>query len=530
MKNKTLISKILTMTLSLLMLLGVSMTSVFALPGDYTAVSGGTITHDFEGSFPGSFITYSASEATPSISTEQAHSGSSSLKVVKGTGQNYAKLYLNGLTTGSTYYLSYWYYTNGWNANFAASSGAANYSQSSKAAGQWNKAWTKFTATAYNSIVLWDIGSATVYIDDLELVQVTSLDGFKNTVPYGASVVTEKTVDFEKAINVNSTFAAQNANVTTEVSIAESNCGEASLKLTLVPTATGAQGYYLNTNNSFASGIIEAGGTYYLSYYVYTAASNAKHFAYLIDATKIVQDTVLPQGEWTKISTIFTVSDTTGANANKHLFRVFVSDCGTTPVYFDDFVLAKLSSVSEAALTADTVAYDFDAKTATVTFDSSVEITGGIDTANITAPTGVTVNSASLSVDGKTVTVGLSGVDSNADIALTFANVKDAFGRTNNVETTFATPSAFEFTNVTEAVDGTNATYTRNITKNSNGSANIAMIVAAYNAQGEMISVGMDINSVSGGGAPATPFSVTITKGAVYKVYTLDWSSFISIE
>jgi len=55
------------------------------------------------------------------------------------------------------------------------------------------------------------------------------------------------------------------------------------------------------------------------------------------------------------------------------------------------------------------------------------------------------------------------------------------------------------------------------------------MVVTTYNAEGEIVSAAMDINSVNGDGI-AVPFTATVAKGETYKAVVFDWTDFSFIN
>ena len=285
----------------------------------------------------------------------------------------------------------------------------------------------------------------------------------------------------------------------------------------------------MNVNTAFGEAVaLAADNTYYISYYVYSPEADISTGAHMIDGNKVVADkTCVPQGEWTKVSGLFTPSADEIQAANSNLLRIDVYEALNHPIYFDDFVLAKLSgTISDVTLTQSDMEYDFFNSKAYVTYDSNVAIES-LDIENATASDDATVAAVAVSDDGMSVTVLLSNLSLGMNYELIFTDVKDVFGRVATVTTETTTPAAYNMTDVTETVNGTEATYTRSITKNNGISETVAFIVISYNTDGEMIDIGMHTQDVSG---TSVPFTVTIEKGATYKVMTIERDTLASIE
>lgn len=552
MKNNIL-TKMMATVMTVVMVLGLMQVCVSAIPADYTVVEGKHYVHTFA---QGGTTGFSSSDGTPvSLSSTMGHGDAKSLEVTANS-QNYARFYFTwddiapfDLEKNTNYYISFWYYAEegGWGGattggTMVAPYGGAQptYSFSSKTVGQWNKVIATMTTGSNNDkwmrFCAWSAPAGTkIYFDDFEIAKISSTTGLTNTVPEGATA-TKTALAYGENVELTKHMLANGTNSgdTVERTVEYAHWSDMSYKFVANPN-TSSTGLYVSLDNSafLGSGTkLKANTPYYISYYVSCPTKSVNTTFTYFPSGNIINQTI-PQGEWTKVSALFVPDEATANASNSHLLRLWINDTTLNsvnqPVYLDDLVIAELASVTDMALTVDNVDYDFDTKTAEVTLDSTLEITSSIDTTSITAPQGVTVTSASLSADGKTITVSLSNVDSNATIGLTFTGVVDAFGRSKDVTASFTTPSAYEIGNVTETVNGENATYTRSIVKNSNGSMNAGMIVAAYNANGELISVGMDLNTVAGAGA-TTPFSVTITKGVAYKVFLLDWEGLVSLE
>lgn len=543
--------------MSVAMVLCFAQICVSAIPADYTVVDGKHYVHTFA---QGGTTGFSPDGGTGvALSSTMGHGDTSSLQITANS-DNYARFFLTWdsiapftIEPNTNYYISFWYYaeTNGWAGTIANGtmeapySGAMpKYSLSSKTTGQWNKAVaTMTTGSNANSkwmrFCAWSAPAGTkIYFDDIEIAKISSTTGLLNTVPEGATaakiaLVYGENVELTKHMLVNGT----NSGDSVERSVEYAHWSDMSYKYVSAQTSS-ITGTYVDVRNAAFLGYpagtaLKANTPYYVSYYVYCPTKAVKTYFGYINHSWIIDKTTIPQGEWTKVSALFTPTEAQANLQNGHLLKLFFEDTALNsvnqPVYLDDFVIAELSSVTEATLAADTVDYDFDAKTAAVTFNSSVKITSGIATENITVPDGVTVTSASLSADGKKVTVSFSGVESNATVCLTFANVGDALGRANTIETSFVTPSAYVFGDVSELINGENATYTKNITKNTTGNTTLAMVVTTYNAEGEMVAAAMDINPVNGDGVPV-PFTATLTKGATYKALVFDWTDFSFIN
>lgn len=545
--NKKIILKIWTMILATVMVASLSVVSVSAVPAEYTVAEGGYEFTDFDdGVLPTSKFA-SDGNRTRELSTEKAHSGQYSMKI-NGYGytdkDSFSKFwYTTGLTleANTTYYVSFWYYSdnNTFNTTLVSKPSGATMSavgNSGTAIGQWNKVWYTFTTGAtvsskLFSLGIWGMGSGKCgYIDDFEIAKLESAAVFENKVPDVLDVAASAICNLESSISVQSCFDLYDrSKATTSVTAEVANHGEASLKY----TSTVNTGFYININNTFGADVaIETGKAYYLSFYVYSPDTDVSLNVITIKSVKITDEISIPAGEWTKVSALFTIDEATGSDDNKHLLKMSVNDNGKNAVYFDDFVFAKLANApAEVSLTANKVDYDFESHTADVTFVSPVEIKSSIDDIVIASPNGGTVTSQTISSDKKTVTVSLSGIEENTTYPISFIGVVDMFDRESTVNTSFATPSSMVISDVTETVDSDNVTYKKTIKKNSNGTMNVAMIVATYDAKGVMISVGMDINNVAGGASSSVvPFEVTVKKGETSEIVLMNWATFTPID
>ena len=530
--------RITSVILVLLIVLSFAMSGVSAVPADLTVIDGKSETIDFEGisAVPSNFVMNNGGKAD--ISTTEVHSGSQSLRFTATSG-GYIKMWFTPTITfeaNSKYYLSFWYYTDSWEGSLTASD-LTSYVFSSKTKGQWNKMWLQIDTSSYTNCIgsslattFWSTGAGNyVYIDDLEIAKVDSFTGIVNEVPSGASATATKTINFETSVSgftpVDSALSSGG------VSINAPHWGEASYKFIGGGSADDYKTYFLNVNTVFGDSVaLAADNTYYISYYVYSPDKAVSTGIHMIDGNKVVvAKTDVPQGEWTKVSGLFTPDADNIAEANSHLLRVDVYNAESSPVYFDDFVLAKLSgAVADVALTQSEIDYDFFNNKATVTFTSNVAL-DSLNAEDISVSDNASVVMASVSDDGMSVNVALSNLALGMDYELTFTDVKDVFGRVNTVTAEATTPAAYNLTEVTETVDGANATYTRTVRKNNAGTENIAFIVISYNTEGEMIDIGMHTQAVSDTSGDV-PFTVTIEKGTTYKVMTVERDTLASVE
>lgn len=437
MKNRYL--KALSLLLTIAMLLSLAVVNVSAYPAEYNALA--SETKGFESGNDG------VSKATADVerSTAKAHTGSYSMKLTCNSGGN---VYFNPtmqFTAGSKYYLSFWFYSDTYSkGNIIRNGGSnltiANFAVSSSATGQWNRAWTTIECKADQTWMQFGAHETTagdvIYIDDIEFVKVSDTTLKNNEVPTGAQVATSITKNFEG--NSKTGFGDDgDGKVVVDSTIA--HWGNRSLKLYNTSEEKVVRDFYFNNAKEIAP--LKENTYYYLSYYVYSPNASFPHMVQTITGQQIVPNgTVIPQGQWTKISKIFTVNTATATNANSHLLKFFASNVTKDiPVYFDDFVFAELSE--ELAFTLTQSAIDFysngDAK---VTLTSSVEL-ANFDSEKIT---GATITGATLADDAKTVTVDLTGLSAETPYTLTFADLKDVYGRTKTVDATVTTPSASE--------------------------------------------------------------------------------------
>ncbi len=436
--------KALSLLLTMSMILSLAVMSVSAVPAEYEVLA--TETHGFESGNDG----VSKETADVERSTAKAHTGSYSMKLTSTGGCN---VYFNPtmqFTAGSKYYLSFWFYSDTYSkGNIIRNGGSnltiANFAVSSSATGQWNRAWTTIECKADQTWMQFGAHETTagdvIYIDDIEFVKVSDTTLKNNEVPTGAEASATGYINGETS---ETNFNPLN---TTNEGLARSidyvHWGNYSWKLsnnTSADLGVNNHGIYIGVRDQLlklgSGGTLKADTPYYISYYVYSPNVSVKtkvvdHQTY----KAVVPETAIPQATWTKVSQIFRLSETDG----RFLFKLFVNNAGTNDVYIDDIVLAELSA--EPAFTLTQSAIDFyDNGDAKVTLTSSVELKG----VDKDAITGATVSSATLSADAKTVTVELTGLEASSNYTLSFADLKDAYGRTKTVEATVTTPSASE--------------------------------------------------------------------------------------
>lgn len=450
--------RIVSMILAMAIVFSFALVSVSAAPVEFEILENKRDFYNFESNAYTS--TFTVSDGTMETSSEQAHSGSSSLKFT-ATTKEYARPYIrfsHDFEDNSTYYLSFWYYSTAWggatsgsgsegSSNVTLNAGAAVFSSKTKS--QWNKVsmtvttGTNAKSNAWIRPTFWALGkNNTIYIDDFELVKVSNTSFANNTVPNDLKVVSAVTKNFEVATsnvaNVNG-FSAKTTGDTITTDAENPHQGDIAAKFQAAEVPATNSEFYINTSTGFDSSLVIAEGKqYYLSYYVYSPNADISVSTALISSNNGVGGTA-PQGEWTRIEGIFTADAASATNANKQLFRQFIVGAGTNPVYFDDFVFAEISS-TPAETTLETSSVDYEEGIATVTFTSSLELK---EIVSVTAPEGIDVGDATLDVDGATLTVDLSGVAFGATCELVVIAV-DKYGRTTEIPASFTMPSAGE--------------------------------------------------------------------------------------
>lgn len=543
--NKKQLFKIMAIVLILVVVLLHGMNSAFAIPAEYETIS--SELHTFETNNDGISI-----EGTTTIarSTAQAHTGNYSMAITCNNSTN-ARVYFNPttkFTAGNKYYLSYWWYSDTWMGNTLSSSASdsavtfGTWGTSSSTKGQWNKAWTTVTCKADRTYMQLGFMGMTagkvVYIDDLEVVKVSDIALKSNEIPAGTTAASTGYIDGEKTETNFNPFNTTNEGLTRSIDYVHwGNCSWKLSNKTDADLGVEAHGIYLNVRDQLlklgTGGTLKVDTPYYISYYVYSpsVAVTTKvldHQTY----NEVVKETAIPQGTWTKVSQIFRLSESDG----RFILKLFIENAGTNDVYIDDVVLAELSTEPEKPeiTSVEVTAKDFDAQTATVTFTSPVKMKS-VTEQDITAPEGVTVTSVSLSGDGKTITVELSGIDEGTTYELTFTDIRDDYNRKYTFKPQVSIPSALVSAPVVITPGSDTTTFTKNIKKDSNGTAKIALIVAAYDAQGVLVGIDIDIKDVVGKDAAGADFSVNVANSATYKVVTLNWPTgentvFSSIE
>ena len=464
MKTKTLAKRIASIVLAMTIVLSFALVNVSAIPADYIIDSGKQLTVNFDDqSTAGIEVGSSCSVALSNGSSEPAHSGNYSLKV--STTERWAKVAVKpenvtgsdwGFEKGAKYYVSFWTYSDDFTSGVVTGTnvGCPPYGQnnipavtsgnSGTAMGQWNKCWMTFDTTGAEGTqrflqIVFSSSAANkvIYIDDVEIAQITGQA--TNDVPSG---ITASAKGYLTADANYSGVSARVDSVTTEATFGTAHYGEKSVKVSS-STAMNANstGIYVNSSSTFGIAM-EADTNYYLSGYVYSPADVTFHVKN-VSNVKYLEDVTVPANTWTKVSALFNSGTLPASNANLLLFVAKGETC--TEVYYDDFVFAKLTAMPAAAtLSAGDVEYDYATNTAEATITSTVALNSAA-VANVTAPQGVTVTSATLSADGATITVGLSGVVAEENYALTLTGLTDAFGRTvEDAQVTVSTPSLAE--------------------------------------------------------------------------------------
>lgn len=535
--NKKQLSKMVATILTLLFILLIGMNSTFAYPAEYEVLN--SETHGFESGNDGISL---EGATTIARSTAKSHTGSYSMALTCNNGSN-ARVWFNPttkFTAGSKYYLSYWFYSDSWGGNTASTNGGGGltlgaWGTSATTKGQWNKAWTTITCKADQTWIqlgFWQLTTGNVvYIDDLELIKVSDTTLKNDEIPAGTEAAA---IGYINGETTESNFNPVDKNKEALTRSAEfARWGNFSWKLsnkTAAELGTEAHGLYLSVRDQLlklgANGTLKTDTPYYISYYVYSpsVAVTTKvvdHLRY----NEVVMETAVPQGTWTKVSQIFRLSESDG----RFLLKLFIENAGTNDVYIDDIILAELSTepAKPEITSVEVTAKDFDAQTATVTFTSPVKMKS-VTAQDITAPTGITVTSVALSGDGKTITVGLSGINESTNYELIFTDIRDDYNRKNTFKPQVSIPSAMVTTQVGATPGVETTTFTKNIKKESNGTAKIALIVASYDAQGVLVGIGIDIKDVVGKDPVGSNYSVNVANGTSYKAVTLNWPTGVS--
>jgi len=325
---------------------------------------------------------------------------------------------------------------------------------SSTTNGQWNKVW--FTITTGGTVggqwfrtCFYNTNSTyPVYVDDFEVRQVESATGLTNTIPEGTTATNialayGENVELTKDQLGNGT----NSGDTIAKTVEYAHWSEQSYKF-VANANTRDTGIYVSLNNSkfFGSGAtLKANTPYYISYYVYCPTKTVNTMFNYFSGGNIINE-MIPQGEWTKVSALFTPDEATANAANSQLLRLWIRETAidgvNQPVYLDDLVIAELAAApAAAAFTAGEAEYGVAAETAKLAINSTLEL----KTAGTVTVEGATVDSAVLSEDKKSIELSLSGLTAGTDYTVTIENAKDVYGRT--IETTgvaFTTPSAAE--------------------------------------------------------------------------------------
>ena len=428
--------QILSIILALGIVLSFALSSVSAVPADFT-IDGTMETHDFEAGNTLNGATNYVDRGTMEVSGDKVHStGSSTLKITAGA-DGYAKFFLTpsmGLAENSKYYLSFWYYSDAWGGSTTASTANIAFNFSAKTKGQWNKVWAEIDManvkkewTGGIAVTFWSLGNGnSVYVDDIEIAKVNDFSKKVNEVPVGATVAKSVTRGMEDDTHAGIVNAYNG--VFSGVTIDYAHYGEKSLAY--VCNGAVSNEFFVQADNTLGEKL-SASKTYYLSYYVYSPDADITT-AFKVEGGGYTSDTTVKAGVWTKATGVIQGID------NVNLLRVRVVGGGTGTLYFDDFVFAEISEITaaNATLTTDDVDYNYDNNTAVLTCTSNVEL----KTAAVTPPEDVTVESAV--VDGTKLTITLSGLTPETDYALE-VEVNDIFGRTtSDIPTVFTTPLA----------------------------------------------------------------------------------------
>ena len=365
------------------------------------------------------------------------------------------------------------------------------------------------------------------------VLSFTLVEVFANSVPVGANVELSATKDFENGSIGTNVFSGY----TTSLYSGGGDKAIGNYSCAVSDNTDKGTGYFVITfmNSGFVSDKTDAAsnalkaGTYYFSYYAYSPDATVVNKARPFGTASYIIDQTIPQGQWTKITGMMTYDENASDyKANSRLLDFYIEGLNGNTVYFDEFVVARVSSIDDIALTESSFSYDFETNTAVATYTSPVEL-AGLDVEKITISDGATVSNVALSNGGCTVTLGLSNLDLNHTYDVEFKDIVDAFNRKVTLNLQVITPAEYDMSVTDEIVVENTATYLASIKKKSPGSANVALIVATYDENGEMVEMGMDINLVETSSGEV-PFSVEVAKGVTYTAIFVDWTELVIIE
>lgn len=452
MKKTNIAKRIVSVLLAMSIVLSFALVSVSAMPADL-AIDGTKVeTYNFEDGINTIFKGNShKSEIVEDTDLDfKAHSGTHLIKFTKtlsGGTTPIIKIWPTPnftLENNSHYYLSFWQYSTtyaGLGSNFAWNTDNVTVDSVKcypNTAGTWNKTVIKFTtgdgtkATDFAPL-FWDLGDGDIYIDDVEIAKVTTHDAPGNPVPAGGNVEVSGTKDFE---NKSASGIFSGITATAALESANSARGQYSCAV-----AGGSAGYFIATglNSSFLANNETSTmypGIYYFSYYAYSPDAAVTNVVQPFGTNAYFVNQTIPQGQWTKISGTVVYSDSMANIGNSRLFNFSVGGTAENTVYFDDFMLARLSSIDEIALSTADVKYYFADKTAKVTIASNIALKSAeVKLNDAVVPSSIDANG--------NVVVNATDIAAETNYTLSVAGT-DAFDRAVEKEVSFTTPKASE--------------------------------------------------------------------------------------
>lgn len=122
-----------------------------------------------------------------------------------------------------------------------------------------------------------------------------------------------------------------------------------------------------------------------------------------------------------------TYTDRNTQDETEYTYQVSAVNLGQTEGPKSNEAAVTTKTLSPEAVTAQIT----DGKTITVTFNKAMEKASAeaVENYTLTGVNGITVVSAALSADGRTVTLTVAGMDVTGSVTLSLANIKDASGR-----------------------------------------------------------------------------------------------------
>ncbi len=448
MKTKN-VKKLTLIVLSVIFVLSTMVLSAYAIPIDYKVANSNHLINTFDGDNVKMTEIIVADTAYPELVTgEKSHSGTGSIKFT-ASSSNIANCYIRPdkannnaffFEKGKKYYVSFWTYsdTNKVNINaaltypFGVSKTDNPFKSSSTEVSKWNKHWVTFETSAettnsdkFIKLCFYNLPQGeVVYLDDLEIAEITDSSVTADSVPASAAVAKKAHLDGTATTKGDSTLFYNYGLTVPTISHDNANFGHASYK-TVYKTA----GEALNGDLWFYPATLLGESLvndtpYYASFYIYVPGDKADVTFTTRGSQTIISKRTIPANKWVKVSGLVTINTGT---SNYSIWDINIKNTTAKEAYIDDIVVARLTSQpANASLTiSDVDVNKFGAGNLTLT--STIELDeASLSTSCFAFSGDGAVNDVTL-IDEKTAYVSFDLGNAESD-TLT-VNLNDAYNR-----------------------------------------------------------------------------------------------------